>query len=518
MLIDGAGQIRGEANPLGLYDFHPGADISVIQGSGLGGTSLVNANVVYGPDHEVFDDPQWPQGIRDSRDAGKLQQYFDRVRNTLFAGQHPNGMDLSKIRALSKGAQGVTGSDFGLLDIAVNFKFEGPNNWGVQQRKCINCGDCVTGCNVGAKNSLDTNYLAIAKSGGAAIFTQVEVRFIELDPNGGYLLHYVRRGVDDDQAEEGVIRAKQKVVVSAGSLGSSGIILRSRERGLGMPETAGSRFSGNGDFFGLAYDGDSRTDTLGWGNHPDSDRARRIQTVPGAPLFPGPTIVGRIKFNEGGELAQRVTVEDLSFPLMYVDAARAAFTVLIGRSTGPADLARDFQEGLRRLIDIGAFNPELEKGALNHTMLYLVMGHDDAGGRLLLDEDTGDVQIEWPGAGSQDVFANENNLLFQQAGALGASFVENPLWGFTPNRTLVTAHPLGGCPMGESQDTGLVNDRGQVYDGQGALHEGLYIADGSIIPTAIGGNPFLTISALAEHIAEGLIVTMGGVPLVVDHL
>src|SRR5262249_42739347 len=158
----------------------------VMMGSGLGGTSLINANVAFQPDNEVFDNPQWPQAIRSVRDGGQLQQYFDRVRATLFAEPHPDGMKLSKVKALKKGADGLPNAEFGLADIAVNFKFEGQNNWGVQQRKCINCGDCITGCNVGAKNTLDTNYLAIAKSGGAAIFTQVEVKYIEKQP-GGYL-------------------------------------------------------------------------------------------------------------------------------------------------------------------------------------------------------------------------------------------------------------------------------------------------------------------------------------------
>lgn len=109
-----------------------------------------------------------------------------------------------------------------------------------------------------------------------------------------------------------------------------------------------------------------------------------------------------------------------------------------------------------------------------------------------------------------------NKLLLDHATVLGSTFIENPLWAVTPFRSLITVHPLGGSPMGESHRTGLVNDLGQVYDEHGNIHEGLYVADGSIVPTAIGVNPLLTISALAERIAEHFVTTLGGTPVVID--
>ncbi|HYP29843.1 MAG TPA: GMC family oxidoreductase N-terminal domain-containing protein [Blastocatellia bacterium] len=513
----GAGALRSDLDPLGLYDFHFGTDIAVVKGSGLGGTSLVNANVAYQPEDDLFDEDRWPQAIRNASDSGELGQYYARARSTLFAERHPHGNDLSKVKALKRGSDGKPGTEFDLLDIAVNFKFEGPNNWGVRQRKCINCGDCVTGCNVGAKNTLDTNYLALAKHGGAHIFTQVEVRRIEKLQAGGYLVHYTRRESAQGPRENGTLKAKRAVVVAAGSLGSTVLMLRSRLEGLSLPDTLGTRFSGNGDFFGLAYNSDVRSDVLGWGAHPTGDRARRLQPSAGETRFPGPSIVARLRYKKGGRPGKRITVEDLSFPLMYVDAARAAFSVLIGRDTDPDDFFDDLDEARRRLLDVGAFNPELEKGALNFTMLYLVMGRDDAGGRVELDS-AGRSRIRWPDVGRQKVFTRQNNLLLEHAKALGATFIENPLWGFTPFRTLITAHPLGGCPLGEDQSSGLVNDRGQVFDRAGGTHDGLYISDGSIIPMAIGVNPLLTISALSERIADGLIGQMGGTPFIVDHI
>jgi cholesterol oxidase len=152
---------------------------------------------------------------------------------------------------------------------------------------------------------------------------------------------------------------------------------------------------------------------------------------------------------------------------------------------------------------------------MNYTLVYLVNGHDDAGGRVELNALTDEVSIRWPGVGGQPVFQLENQILKAHGTKLGSTYVENALWGFTPFRTLVTAHPLGGCPMGENHQSGLVNHQGQVYDQQGNLHPGLYVSDAAVIPTSIGVNPFLTISAIAERRAEHLVQELGGQPVVV---
>jgi len=508
-----AHEVRSPINPLGLYDFQFGTDIGVLRGCGLGGTSLINANVAIQPDNEVFDELQWPQAVRDARNSGLLQQYFARVKKTLDAGPHPNATQLSKAKAIQQGVRGVAGADFAPVDIAVNFQFEQTNNtWSVPQRRCINCGDCVTGCNVGAKNTLDVNYLAIAKHGGADLFTQIEVQHVQRDTGGGFLVHYRRRESSSSQPEEGTLQAKQLVVLAAGALGSTEILLRSREQGLSLADTLGSRLSGNGDFFGVAYNSDLRADVLGWGAYPDSDRAQRLQPQPGPTPFPGPTIVSRVKYNTNRPLGERITVEDTSIPLLYVDTARSVFSWVLGRDTDRGDFLEELS---RRGRDVGAFDPRLEGGALNHTLLYLVMGRDDAAGRIDLHPVTNAARIRWPGVGGQGVFERANQLILDHATALGATFVENPLWRFTLFQTLLTVHPLGGCPMGEDATTGLVNDLGQIFDRSGNLHEGLYVADGSIIPTALNVNPFLTISALAERIADNLVTKLGGTPAII---
>ncbi len=480
-------------NPLGLYEYRLFRDISVIQGSGLGGTSLVNANVAIIPEPEVFDQTPWPRTIT----SDMLTPYYALATNTLDVKQHPNGMDLLKVQALKKRADQLPDAKFELLKLAVNFdeKVDGLDpKTGVERHPCINCGDCVTGCNVRAKNTLYMNYLPLARRAGVEIFTQVKVRFIEAQSGDGYWINYERFTPRHNLPETGRIRAKRAVVVSAGSLGSTEIMLRSRDQGLKLPDTVGTRFSSNGDFFGIAYNSDQRTDILGFGNHPNDP--------PRSDVKAGPTIVGVVRYDRNKSLKEQITVEDLSVPRASVVPVRKILSILSpgGKDTDPglrdrvqeiARIARDFQ------FDVG--------GAFNHSMAYLVMAYDDSGGTMSLQNDK--LWIDWPGIGGQKIFERINAELFQHAKALGATFIESPVWSFFNARHLITAHPLGGCPMGETRHMGLVDDCGRVFNGDGDkdVHPGLFIADGSIIPTALGVNPFMTISALSEHIARCII-------------
>ncbi|GJQ59008.1 MAG: GMC family oxidoreductase [Candidatus Scalindua sp. AMX11] len=483
--------LKNPLNPLGLYEYRRYKDISIIQGSGLGGTSLINANVAIIPEPNVLDQDPWPSTIT----SKMLAPYYDDAAKGLDVTQHPKGMDLLKVQALNKRAAQLSGSRLELLKLAVNFTVDGIDpETGVERHPCTDCGDCVTGCNIRAKNTLYMNYLPLAKKSGVEIFTQVKVKCIEPDLSGGFSIHYERFSPRHNLPESGTIRANRAVVVSAGSLGSTEIMLQSRDKGLKLSDAVGTRFSGNGDFFGIAYNSDQRTDIMGFGNHPNDP--------PRSDVKAGPTIVGVIRYDRGKPLKEQIVVEDLTLPRAGVNPSRLLIKDLSikGKDTDPGigDKVRELGRVAR---DIG-FNLD---GALNHSMIYLVMGHDDAGGTMNLKNRK--LQIEWPGVGNQGIFEQINNELFLHAKALGATFIESPLWDYFDARHLVTAHPLGGCPMGETRHTGVVDDCGRVFNGNGDkdVHHGLFVTDGSIIPTAIGVNPFLTISALSEHIAKCII-------------
>lgn len=495
--LEAAAQFRSSLNPLGLYELLSYPDISVIKGNGLGGTSLVNANVAIVPDRDVFEQAHWPKTLAYDTMLG----YYDRARKVLNAGPHPRFSGLKKVQALQRRASQI-GLKAEALNITVNFQDfpGGVNPYGVLQKPCTDCGDCISGCNVGAKNTLYMNYLPMARKAGAEIFVQTKVEWIEKLSAGGWRIH--GKHLSDTFDTEDFTLEAAHVVMAAGSINSTEILLRSQMHGLSLSPRIGTGFSGNGDFFGLAYNGDNPTQVLGFGNHPDS---------PGAQFPPGPTITGIIRYDQRQPLEQRFTIEDLSFPSDGVDLARATFAAIRGEDTDAGD-----EEAERKRIqrDFPPLTPNDPQGALNYTMLYLCMGFDDAKGTMVFEapviEPDGRMRIVWDDAGRQQVFTRINEELRRHARALGASFISNPIWNFLDIKHLVTAHPLGGCPVGEDYLQGAVDVYGRVFSGDGSVHAGLFVSDGALIPSALGVNPFLTISALAEHIAERKIRDMQG--------
>ena len=491
------GALRSDLNPLGLYEFINYQDISVIKGSGLGGTSLVNANVAIIPDPEVFAQTNWPRTI--TRDG--LMPYYLRARQVLASSPHPHAMDLAKVQALDRRAMEF-GSHAYPLNINVNFSIDGKNPYGVEQKPCTDCGDCISGCNVGAKNTLYMNYLPLARSAGAEIYTQTRVEWVEKLATGGWRIHGTK--VADDLSGESFTLDAKNVVLAAGAINSPEILLRSEMHGLKVSPVLGTGFSGNGDFFGLAYNGSYATNVLGYGLQPP---------VAGGSVPPGPTIVGAISYNGNVPVEDRFTVEDLSFPTPYVLGAKAAFALLHGDETY---LGNEAAQQQRVTNDSDLLNPYRSDGALNHTMLYLVMGHDNARGTMVFDapwfDPDGSMKIQWDGAGREIIFTRINEELRRHARALQANFISNPLWNIFNTRHLVTAHPLGGCPLGEDHLHGSADEFGRVFSNDGSVHDGLFVCDGSLVPSALNVNPLLTISALTERAVERHIQTLQGQP------
>src|SRR3984957_4140889 len=491
------GATRSDPNPLGLYELLNYNDISVIKGSGLGGTSLINANVAILPDREVFEQLSWPGAI--TYDA--LLPYYQHVSQVLAANPHPRALQLAKVQALERRAKEL-GTSVQALNIVVNFTIDGQNPYGVEQKPCIDCGNCVTGCNVGAKNTLYMNFLPLARNAGATILTQAKVEWLEKLASGGWRIH--GKHVNDDLSGQSFTLDAGEVVLSAGSLNTPEILLRSEMHGLAVSPALGTKFSGNGDFFGLAYNCSDETDVLGY--------PRAEFPKPGDSPEPGPNIVGLVRYNGSLPEAQRIAVEDFSFPNAFIDGAKAVFGAIRGQDTvtGNEDAQR---QRLLRDLDLSA-PAHAPDGALNHTMLYLVMGQDNARGTILFDapwtEPDGRIQVSWDQAGQQQIFTRMNEELRRHAHALSGSFISNPTWSFFKLRHLITAHPLGGCPMGDDNLQGAVDVYGRVFAGDGSVHQGLYVTDGSIIPSALGVNPFLTISALTERFVERKIQQLQG--------
>ena len=487
------GEFRNSGHPLGLYEILRYPDVSVVKGCGLGGTSLINSNVAAIPDPEVFEAPEWPRSLT----LRTLEPYMLRAKRMLGAQPDPRAWSFKKVQAMDRRAQEM-GKRAELMDLTINHAPWHFNRHGVLQRPCLGCGDCTTGCNHHSKNTLYMNYLPMARNAGADIFTEGQVKWIEKRPDGGWRVHGKRY-------EGGILDSRFRleaanVILGAGSVHSTEILLRSQFHGLSLSPAVGTGFSCNGDFWGMSYNGDFQTHVTGFGNHPDSPVAQNP---------PGPAIVSAIHYNSDLPLKQRIHIEDYSIASAYVKAAKTAFALLKGEDTDSGDEA---EERRRRELDRKMLKSYQPDGALNHTMVYMVMGFDDSRGKMILNKPKGKVKIVWDEAGRQPLYTRINEELRRHARAQGGSFIASPQWDLFEMRRLMTAHPLGGCPLGEDSSQAAVDEYGRVFTAAGEVHDGLFVADGAIVPSAVGVNPFVTISALAERIAERKIRTLQGDP------
>ncbi len=482
-LPEGSASLKGSRT--GLYDFRVNEDINIFLGCGLGGTSLVNANVALEAEKRVFEDVCWPKEILADYDTLVAQDY-QRAREMLRPTPYPETYPkLPKLEAHAKSAAEV-GGNFYKPPITVTFQ-DGVNHVGVDQSACTNCGDCVTGCNYGSKNTLAMNYLPDARNFGAEIFTCVSVRRLER-LNGKWLVHFqvLESGREKFDAPTQFVSA-DIVVLAAGSLGSTEILLRSKASGLPLSNKLGHNFTGNGDVLAFGYNCDEEIRGVGHGHMEASSRK---------PV--GPTITGIIDRREKSVLNEGMVIEEgampgplaLFYPKILSGAAKA-----FGKDTdkGVWDFVRERTRELESLIS-GAY-----KGSVANTQTYLVMAHDDAAGRMTLEDDR--LRVSWPKVGQQPILKKVNELLEQATKALGGIMTPNPMWTDLLGKKLITVHPLGGCGMGASAQQGVVNHKGQVFSGVhgDSVHEGLYVCDGAVIPRSLGVNPFLTIAALSER-------------------
>ena len=353
----------------GLYEFNINQDINVFKGCGLGGTSLVNANVALRAEPRVFDDARWPKALKDDY-ATLLEAGYQRAEQMLKPNPYPSDgfPRLPKLDALELSAKSL-GAKFYRAPINVNFTVNGPNHVGVNQQPCANCGDCVTGCNHAAKNTLIMNYLPDAKNHGAEIYTQVDVRSVA-PRDGGWIIFYNLLGAGREKFDAPEMTLSADVVIlGAGALGSTEILLRSKARGVALSAQVGERFTGNGDVLGFAYDTDQVINGVGWGHH----RAGEIPPV-------GPCITGVIDRREQPVLNDGMVIEEGSPPgpiAGFLPAGLAVAADLEGRQYAPVwteAIREDFQK-LASWVE-GPYH-----GAVHRTQTYLVMTHDDGAGR-----------------------------------------------------------------------------------------------------------------------------------------
>lgn len=467
----------------GWVDWRFWGNMTVVCGAAVGGGSLIYANVSAPAPAEAFE-RGWPPEIRRST----LDPYYDRVGKMLRVQTLPDNQLTPRFKLVQEAAQKAGyGDRFTKMPIAVSFSEQYPlhpqdpfnnnnsvpfvNDQGVKQGTCVHCGNCDFGCQVHAKNTLDLNYIPQAEKNHAEVRPLHYVRFIE-PVDGGYKVTFdqiiPRPGDEEGTLKRGSVTAR-KVIVAAGSLGSTEIMLRCRDEFKTLPKVSqflGHNWSSNGDF-------------LTFGIYPDSRIVAPTQ---------GPTITCFVNFLDKPFQNQKFVVEDGGLPPLLNDYL--------------LDKLRQAKHGVKQphvkaILD--AIGKDLRNDdPLRNIMPWFANAVDSSNGLLYLGRKwfwpwDRTMKLNWPkDLEPTDAIIAMHTQFSKITG--GEEFVP-PTW--TDWKWLITPHPLGGCNMGVDAEHGVVNHTGEVFG-----YPGLYVVDGAIIPEAIGINPSRTIAAVAERSAE----------------
>lgn len=463
----------------GWLDFRVMDDMSVAQCAGVGGGSLIYANVVVEAKPEAFA-AGWPSEMT----YQALRPYYAKVGTMMNVQTIPEAQATERYKLMKEGAQTLGfGDRFRPVPLAVTFdpawkySLQDPFNeahskpWtnaqGQTQGTCVHCGNCDIGCRVRAKNTLDLNYIPWAERHGAEVRPLHVVSRIAPDGTG-YRVFFDR--LVNGRRVAGSERA-DRVIVAAGSMGSTELLFRCRDQYKTLPQISrflGRNWSSNGDFLTPAF-----------------YENRRVSPTQ------GPTITCAIDFLDGSQ-GTKFFVEDGGFP----DVLGNYLEEWLRLGTG--------NRRVRRLLRDLA--PKVrERDPLSNVMPWFGQGIDGGDGRLYLGREwwrpwRRKLKLDWDVTNSEAAIDGLVGMHQRLSAATGGVPFVPPTWSVWKN--LVTPHPLGGCNMGTSSENGVVDHRGEVFG-----YPRLHVADGAIIPRPIGLNPSRTIAALAERIAELITTT-----------
>jgi cholesterol oxidase len=484
----------------GLFDFWTFPGLSSIVSSGLGGGSLIYSNVMLRKPEEWFvaDDPM-PGGGHESWPItyGDLVPHYEAVERGLHVTPYPIGQDpysgTGRTHAVLEAGDAL-GHEAFTPNLAVTFGNDPlaavpgeqivedvPSLHGLPRSTCRLVAECNLGCNYGSKNSLDHTYLSRAQRAGAVIRTLSEVKRFWPEGEQAFLVDYVEHDQDrtSRSAEPHLIRCK-RLVLSAGTFGSTYLLLKNSAALPGLSSRLGKRFSANGDYLGLAIK--ARRDL----------RPRPMDASFGAAI----TATFKVPRMEGSHALRGAYVQDAgypdlvnwmlneSLPLMAPRVLRFLVSQVGRRVTG------------RQLASMNsALRDVLGKAQLTVSTTPLVgMGRDVPSSTFELTD--GLLDLDWRVQNSQPYFDHMDDVLEDVGDTVDAEIVAT----LRHLNRIVTVHPLGGCPMGVSPELGVVDPYGEVFN-----HERLVVADGSVMPGPVGANPSLTIAAFADRAADKLI-------------
>jgi len=454
----------------GIFQMSFFEHVTVIHGVGVGGGSLVYCCTHPTPKDDFFEAPSWAH-LADWKN--ELEPHYETALKMVGATA-PNPCDQPADRIVRDIAEELgRGDHYEKTRVAIffgepgkevpdpYFGGEGPSRVG-----CTECGACGTGCRVGAKNTLDLNYLYLAERQGCEVLPETEVEAVRPRPEGGY------RVETTCSTRKGGARTftADKVVFAGGVLGTVPLLLRLKEDPEGLPRLSDRL----GDF--VRTNSESIISVVAEDDQVDYSKGISISSIVhtddhshfeivrngsgsnllhllAVPHAPGPDLRSRLReslrvlLRHPRRFVAAHTAEDASSQstiLLYMKTLEGNIRLRLGRSAYTG-----FRKALVTEIDPGQEPP-----------------------RAFLKEAT---QIAWRFA--------------EKVRGIPMSLFTETLFG-TPS----TAHILGGACMGDSAETGVIDDKHEVFG-----YEGLYVVDGSAVSANPGVNPSLTIMALAER-------------------
>ncbi|MFO7563227.1 MAG: GMC family oxidoreductase [Enhygromyxa sp.] len=467
----------------GLFQMRFFRHVTVLAGAGVGGGSLVYANTLPVPKRSFFESPAWAE-LRDWEQ--ELAPHYQVARRML--GATPVPFLTAPDRILKQVAEDRGHAErFSPTEVSVFFGdapgetvddpfFEGH---GPQRTACTRCGACMTGCRHGAKNSLDKNYLHLARKLGLQLRADCEV--VDLRPLGaddgseGYeILTREGKGLLGRLRRRGRYTAKQ-VIVSAGVLGTVDLLLRLRERSLPrLSEQVGRRVRTNSEsLIGVVSE------------RRDQDLSRGVA-------------IGSIYHTD----------EHSHLEVVRYGAGSGFFRALMaphvgGQAPGVVKLAQACLRALRQPIHF--LKSYLVPDWAKYTIILLYMRSTEGtlrfrrkglvARRMGSDLETGRAPV----AAIPEATELAEAIAAKVEGFPGSLMTETAL------NIPTTAHILGGACMGADPSEGVIDAEHRVFG-----YEGMYVIDGSAISANPGVNPSLTITALAERAMSKIPVKQAG--------
>ncbi|MEV0320107.1 GMC oxidoreductase [Streptomyces sp. NPDC050658] len=476
------------APALGLYGIqriHLLGNVMVLAGAGVGGGSLNYANTLYVPPAPFFNDPQW-KDITDWQD--ELSPYYEQAKRMLGVRLNPTTTPSDVHLKATAQAMGV-GDSFHMAPVGVFFGDEQdasgsstakpgqevPDPYfggaGPSRKACTECGECMTGCRHGAKNTLNENYLYLAEKAGAVIHPMTSVVSLTEDSRGGFAVATLP--TNEKRKGKGRTFTARRVVVAAGTYGTQTLLHRMKDSGL-LPRISpklGALTRTNSEALVGAQTTDRRYRKAHGGTKPDFTKGVAITSS----IHPNEnTHIEPVRYGKKSNAMGGMTILQVPF------SAKARVSGWVGNvAKHPWLMLRSLSNrrwsertiiGLvMQSLDNSLITYRKEKG-IGKGLLTARQGHGAPN----------PTQIR-EATEAATLLAKEIN------GFAGSNVGE--LMG-----TPLTAHFLGGCPIGDSADSGVIDPYHRLYG-----HPGISVVDGAAVSANLGVNPSLTITAQAER-------------------